>query len=396
MERLAQRYGTPLYVYNLDAVAERYQAYRRAFPEALLCAAVKANGNLAILRRLARLGSGFDVVSGGELERALAAGAPGGRIVFSGVGKTAAEMDRALAAEILLFNVESEPELELLAERAARARKVACYGLRVNPNVAAPTHPHIATGLREHKFGVNPKLARQLYQRKYRWLEPAGISCHIGSQILATAPFAAAVAAVAGLMADLQRAGIGLRWLDIGGGLGIGYRPGEHAPGLPEYRAAVQRGVRAAGLPAPPQLVLEPGRSLMAAAGTLLTRVLYVKRSGRKTFVIVDAGSNDLLRPALYGAYHHILPWRRLRAAARRCDVVGPLCESGDFLAQDRALPPLEAGDGLAILDTGAYGYALSSNYNGRPRAAEVGITDGRAQLLRRRETGADLLACDL
>lgn len=397
LEQLAERFGTPLYVYNLDAIAERFAAYRRAFgPEAMICAAVKANANLAILRLLAKLGSGFDVVSGGELQRALAAGTPGERIVFSGVGKTAEEMDRALAAGILLFNVESEPELELLAERAARARRMARFGLRVNPDIAVPTHPHIATGLREHKFGVTPGLARRLYRRRHRWLEPVGISCHIGSQILETAPFTAAVAAVGGLMAELQRAGVGLRWLDIGGGLGIAYRPEQKAPSLSGYRAAIGRGLRAAGLPAKPRLILEPGRSLVGAAGALLTRVLYVKRSGRKKFVIVDAGSNDLLRPALYDAYHHILPWRAKQGVKSLCDVVGPLCESGDFLAHSRAVGQVEAGAGLAVLDAGAYGYALSSNYNGRPRPAEVGIAGGRARLLRRRETEADLRTCDL
>lgn len=397
LEMLAQRYGTPLYVYNLDAIAERFGAYRRAFGGgALICAAVKANANLAILRLLARLGSGFDVVSGGELERVLEAGAPGERIVFSGVGKTAEEMDRALRAGIQLFNVESEPELDLLAQRAARSRRVARFGLRVNPDIAVSTHPHIATGLREHKFGVSPGLARRLYRRPQRWLEAAGVSCHIGSQIMTTAPFTAAVAAVGRLIVELQAAGLNLHWLDVGGGLGIAYRPGEQAPSLGAYRAAIVRGLREAGLPRTTPLILEPGRSLVGAAGALLTRVLYVKRSGRKKFVIVDAGSNDLLRPALYDAYHHIVPWRAQRGAVAACDVVGPLCESGDFFAHQRALAPVDTGAGLAIFDAGAYGYALSSNYNGRPRPAEVGIAGGRARLLRRRETEADLRACDL
>lgn len=398
LEALADRYGTPLYVYDFGAVEAAYRAYGRAFGgRALVCAAVKANGNLALLRHLARLGSGFDVVSGGELERVLAAGGRAERVVFSGVGKTAAEMDLGLRAGILLFNVESEPELELLAERAARLRRRARFGLRVNPNIAAPTHPHIATGLKEHKFGIAPALARRLFRSSLtqRWLEPAGVSCHIGSQIRSTAPFAAAVRAVAGLLAAWRREGVPLAWLDLGGGLGIPYRPGERAPSIAAYAAAVRRALAGAHLDPAPRLLLEPGRSLVGAAGALLTRVLYVKNSGGKRFLIADAGANDLLRPSLYGAYHEIAPLHRRPGRRRRVEVVGPLCESGDAFAQARPLPPIEAGDVLALLDAGAYGYALSSNYNGRPRPPELAVLKGRIRLVRRRETSADLLACD-
>lgn len=395
LEPLAERFGTPLYVYDFDAVALAYQAYRHAFRglPLQLCAAVKANGNLALLRHLARLGSGFDVVSGGELERVLRAGGDPGKIVFSGVGKTAAEIDLALGAGILLFQVESEPELDLLAERAARRRRRARFGLRVNPDISVRTHPHIATGMRQHKFGIEPALARRLYlaARRQRWLEATGIGCHIGSQILSCRPFAQATQRVLRLAGELEAQGVKLRLFDGGGGLGIAYRDNQRPPSLAAYAAALRA---AAGLwLARPdhQLLLEPGRSLLAASGTLLTRVTYVKRHAGQTFVITDAGSNDLMRPSLYGAYHEIVPLRRRPGARRRVEIVGPICESSDRFAHARLLPPVEAGDLLALLDTGAYGFTLSSNYNARPRAPEVALAHGRARLIRRREQPADL-----
>ncbi|MGH9479226.1 MAG: diaminopimelate decarboxylase [Terriglobales bacterium] len=396
---LARRWGTPLYVYDFEAVRQALAAFQRAFHglEHRVCAAVKANANLALLARLARWGAGFDVVSGGELERVLTAGGDPATVVFSGVGKTAAEMDLALRAGILLFQVESEPELELLAERAARLRRRARFGLRINPDVAAATHPHIATGRRQHKFGVSPAEALALYRasrRSGRWLAAEGIGCHIGSQILAAAPFQRAAARLLQLAARLEDEGFRFNYLDLGGGLGIAYAPGQRALTPAAYAAAL-RPQLARWLAAAPArtLLLEPGRSLVGAAGCLLTRVLYVKRSGGREFAITDAGSNDLMRPALYGAYHEIAPVRPRAGRRRRYDVVGPLCETGDRFAADRLLPPLRAGDLLALLDAGAYGFTLSSNYNVRPRAAEVGLDRGRAQLIRRRETTADLLA---
>ncbi|HEY7839399.1 MAG TPA: diaminopimelate decarboxylase [Terriglobales bacterium] len=403
LEALAQRFGTPLYVYDFDAVHTALDGYTRALGAAphLICAAVKANGNLALLAQMAAWGSGFDVVSGGELERVLRAGARADRVVFSGVGKTAAEMDAALRAGILMFNVESEPELELLAARAARLRRPARYGIRVNPNIPAATHPHIATGLRQHKFGVEAATARRLYGAyRSRWLEPVGISCHIGSQILETAPFERAAERLARLALEVEAAtGAHLRLVDVGGGLGISYQSGQRPPSLAAYAAAVRRGLRALfprGGGRERRLIVEPGRRLVAAAGVLLTRVLYVKENASKRFVITDAGFNDLIRPSLYGAHHEIVPLRRRRGATAPADIVGPICESGDTFAHGRALAPVEAGDGLAILDAGAYGFVLSSNYNARPRPAEVAIAGGRARLIRQRETLDKMLQAEL
>lgn len=394
---LAQRFGTPLYIYDFDAIAAAYQSYDRALAAQphLICAAVKANGNLALLQRLARWGSGFDVVSGGELERVLHAGGRADRVVFSGVGKTAAEIDFALHSGILLFNVESEPELQLLRQRAERLRLPARFGLRVNPDIAAPTHPHIATGLREHKFGIVLDDARRLYLQPHgRWLQPAGMSCHIGSQILDLAPFEAAARRIAELVLELESHSLRLSLIDLGGGLGISYRSAQRPPSVAAYTAALRRGIRPLRGP-DRRLLLEPGRSLTAAAGVLLARILYIKQSGAKRFVILDTGSNDLMRPSLYGAYHEIVPCRRRRGPRRPADIVGPICESGDRFAADRPLPPVEAGDLVAILDTGAYGYSLSSNYNARPRPAELAVEAGRVRLIRRRETAADLMAAD-
>ncbi|MGH9484764.1 MAG: diaminopimelate decarboxylase, partial [Terriglobales bacterium] len=382
LEPIAERFGTPLYVYDFDAIGVAYQGYRQAFRHLplQLCAAVKANGNLSLLRHLARMGSGFDVVSGGELERVLLAGGKAAHVVFSGVGKTAADMDLALRAGIMLFEVESEPELELLEERAARCQRRASFGLRVNPDIAVRTHPAIATGLKEHKFGMETNLARQLYRRYRgrRWLDAAGIGYHIGSQILSCPPFGQAMQRIVRLAAELEADGIRLRYLDGGGGLGIAYQPGQRAPSLRAYAAAL-RAAAGSWLGQPGRtLLLEPGRRLFASAGALLTRVTYVKHHGGKTWIITDAGSNDLMRPSLYGAYHEIVPLRRRTGARRRVEVVGPICESSDCFAHGRLLPPLLAGDVIALLDTGAYGFALSSNYNARPRAAEVALQNGR------------------
>ncbi|HZB89597.1 MAG TPA: diaminopimelate decarboxylase [Terracidiphilus sp.] len=399
LDRLARRFGTPLYVYDAGQIVERLGLFQQAFAgrEHLVCYAVKANSALAILKLLAARGAGFDIVSGGELERVLAA-APeaAGRVVFSGVGKTAAEIDRALEAEILEFNVESAAELELLAARARRAKKVARFALRVNPDVFADTHPYISTGLREHKFGVDIRQALAIYKSaaKNKWLEAHGVSVHIGSQIRSAEPFGAALERVMKLVRQLEAAGIKVRAVDAGGGLGIDYHGGafDAAAKVREYAAAVERAL--GGFDG--RLMLEPGRFLVAQAGALVTRVLQVKKNGRKTFVITDAAMNDLIRPALYEAHHEIVPVVKRRGAARVVDVVGPVCESGDFFARDRRLGPIEPGDLLALLDAGAYGMAQSSNYNTRMRPAEVLVEGGKARLIRRRETMTDLLAAEI
>ncbi len=396
LESLARRFGTPLYVYSADQIAERSALFQAAFAgrEHLLCYAVKANSALAILKLLAGRGAGFDIVSGGELERVLAA-APeaAGRVVFSGVGKTAAEIDLALDAAILAFNVESEAELHLLAERARKHKRRARFALRVNPDVFADTHPYISTGLREHKFGIDIRQAPKIYKNAAanRWLQAFGVSVHIGSQIRSAEPFGAAMERVGKLVAQLAPEGVALEAVDAGGGLGIDY----HAPGfdaaskVAEYAAAIESAL--AGFKG--RLLIEPGRFVVAQAGALVTRVLYVKRNGKKTFVITDAAMNDLIRPALYQAHHEIAPVRLRAGQPRPVDVVGPVCESGDFFARDRILAPVRPGDLLALLDAGAYGMAQSSNYNTRPRAAEVLVEGAQARLIRRRETISDLLA---
>ncbi len=363
----------------------------------LVCYAVKANSALAILKLLAARGAGFDIVSGGELERVLAvAPEAAGQVVFSGVGKTAAEIDLALQAEILQFNVESEAELELLAARAAKLRRKARFALRVNPDVFAETHPYISTGMREHKFGIDIRKALKIYRSVAgsRWLEAHGVSVHIGSQIRSAEPFAVAIERVSKLVAQLQRDGIELKVIDAGGGLGIDYHGGsfDAAAKVNEYAAAIEQVLG----DFKGRLLLEPGRFLVAQAGALVARVLQVKRNGKKTFVITDAAMNDLIRPALYQAHHEIVPVRRRPGKARIVDVVGPVCESGDFFAHDRELQPVKPGDLVALLDAGAYGMAQSSNYNTRLRPAEVLVEGGRARLIRRRETMADLLAPEM
>jgi diaminopimelate decarboxylase len=399
---LAQKYGTPLYVYSAAQILERFQLFEHAFANRAhtICYAVKANSSLAILRLLATAGAGFDIVSGGELERVRKAHKPAlKKVVFSGVGKQIWEIDAALDANILLFNVESEAELDLLAVRAEAVGKVARFALRVNPDVFAETHPYISTGLSEHKFGIDIKAARAIYRNaaKSRWLDPAGVSVHIGSQIRKVDPFASALTRVASLIADLRRDGHTIRYVDAGGGLGIDYGLAAFNPTqqVEKYAAALTRGLANESA----QLLLEPGRFIVAQAGALLTRVLYVKKNGSKTFVITDAGMNDLIRPALYHAHHEILPIRqpaKSRKPDAKVDIVGPVCESGDFFARDRALPAVKPGDLVLLLDAGAYGMSLSSNYNTRPRPAEVLVDGNSEKLIRRRETMRDLLAPEL
>jgi len=399
MEQMARKHGTPLYIYSAGHITERVALFRQAFGAIphMLCYAVKANSSLAILQLLARLGSGFDVVSGGELERVLAVDrAAAGRIVFSGVGKTVAEMDLALRTKVLLFNVESEEELELLSERAAKLRKRARIALRVNPDVFAETHPYISTGMREHKFGIDIRRARAVYRKAGKQLEACGVSVHIGSQIRSSDPFGAAAERVSKLIVDLRKDGHAIRYIDIGGGLGVEYRldrPFDAAEKVHQYAAAVIPAIQSVkGL----KLLLEPGRFIVAQAGALLARVLYVKKNGEKTFVITDAGMNDLIRPALYQAYHEIVPVKRSRSSRQIiADVVGPVCETGDFFARDRELQPLKRGDLVAILDAGAYGMSLASNYNSRLRPAEVLVGGRKSRLIRRRETVEDMLVTE-
>ena len=397
LSALAAQFGTPLYVYSGDHILERFRLFQRSLTgrDHLICYAVKANSALAILQLLAAEGAGFDIVSGGELERVRAA-APQAveRVVFSGAGKTAEEIDLALDAGILAFHAESEAELALLAARAARLRRKARFSLRVNPDVFAETHPYISTGLSEHKFGIPIAQARRIYRaaQAHRWLQPHGISVHIGSQIRSSEPFGAAMQRVVRLVRELDSDGIRLHSVDAGGGLGIDY---EHASDFdPEAAAgAYLDAIQQALGDLPVRLVLEPGRFLVAQAGALLTRVLYVKKNGRRTFVITDAGMNYLIRPALYDAWHEILPVEPRAGRALAVDVVGPVCESGDFFARNRRMPPVQPGDLVAVLDVGAYGMAQSSNYNSRPRPAEILVRGREARLIRRRETMADLLA---
>jgi diaminopimelate decarboxylase len=401
MENLAAKYGTPLYVYSASTIRERYQSFDRAFRRVphTICYSVKANSNLSLLKMLAKLGSGFDVVSGGELERVLRADRKAARcVVFSGVGKTAEEMDAALKAGILMFNLESESELAVLASRAAKLRKTARIAFRVNPDVQAETHPYISTGLREHKFGVPIDRARELYAlaAQHDGIEPIGVSVHIGSQITNVSPFADAMQRVAALVRDLISDGLNIGYIDAGGGLGISY----HGPAKTAFTKAVDQYAQSLASPLRDldiHLLLEPGRAIVAPAGALLTRLLYRKTNGNKQFVVVDAAMNDLIRPSLYSAHHDIVPVIVNSAAdAAKVDIVGPICETGDFFARDRELPNVPEGDLLAILDTGAYGMSLASNYNTRPRPAEV-LVDGRStKLIRRRETLSDLLRTEL
>jgi len=404
LQDLARKYGTPLYVYSAGMIRERFRLFDQAFAKIphTVCYSVKANSNVNLLRMLAQAGAGFDIVSGGELERVARAEKKAlRRTVFSGVGKTADEMRAALRSRILLFNVESEQELEALEAEASRLRLKAPVALRVNPDVPAETHPYISTGLREHKFGVPIKAARELYRKAARskHLRVAGVSLHIGSQITDVAPFAAAVQRVVELVNVLHGDGCSISFLDAGGGLGIPYNsaePIEFALILQQYATAIIAAwEQVSG--AKPKLLLEPGRSIVGPAGVLLTRVLYQKQNGAKRFTIVDAAMNDLLRPALYGARHELIPVRISGSQSTvTADVVGPVCESGDFLLRDASLPELKNGDYLCVLDTGAYGMALASNYNTRPRPAEVVVDGKKSRMIRRRETVADLLRAEI
>ena len=399
LSELAETYGTPLYVYSADAIAERVAMLQTEFAAVpnTLCYAVKANSSLAILKLLSEQGCGFDIVSGGELERVRRA-APSAlsRVVFSGVGKQVWEIDAALAADILLFNVESEAELEILSQRAEAAGKTAKVALRVNPDVFAETHPYISTGLSEHKFGIAIERARDVYRRAAELpnLEPVGVSVHIGSQIRAVEPFGQSLQRVRSLVDELRSDGHNIRYVDAGGGFGIEYgtEAFDPASSVAAYAAAIRSALD--GLNA--HLLLEPGRFLVAQAGALLTRVLYTKQNGAKRFVITDAAMNDLIRPALYQAHHEILPVIADDRPSQTADIVGPVCETGDFFARDRTLPELRTGDLAVLLDAGAYGMSLASHYNTRVHPAEVLVTHGKHRLIRKRETLDSILAPEL
>jgi diaminopimelate decarboxylase len=393
LDRVAARAGTPAYVYTRAGIETAWRRLDRALALAphMVCYSLKANSNLSIIRVLARLGSGFDIVSGGELDRLRRAGVPGRRIVFSGVGKTREEIRDALRADILLFNVESEAELEALAGESARLGTVAPAALRVNPDVDAGAHPHISTGRRVHKFGVEWNRAVAVYRAglamaSIRW---RGISAHIGSQILSLDPFRRELDRLASLGNDLRREGVNIEFLDCGGGLGVRYTT-EKPPGVRAYGKLLAGVARRLNC----RLLIEPGRSIAGPAGVLLTRVIYRKENRGKTFLVVDAGMNDLLRPALYAAVHPISTVRQPSRGERRIrfDIVGPVCETGDAFLSDWPMPDVGSGELLAIWGAGAYGFELSSNYNSRRRPAEVLIEGSRFRVVRRRETYADLV----
>jgi diaminopimelate decarboxylase len=393
LDSTAQRHGTPAYVYSAAGIAARFRAYDDSFGDLphRICFAVKANSNLAVLNLLARLGAGFDIVSGGELHRVLTAFGDPAKVVFSGVGKTAAEMEFAIGRGIHSFNSESEAELELLSRVAAGLGANVRVALRVNPDVDAVTHPYISTGLRDHKFGVDIDMVERLYDRaaELPGLTPEGISCHIGSQLLDPAPLLEALDRVLALAGRLRDRGLPIAHIDLGGGLGVAYESRRQAPPIASYVAEARRRLRDCGL----TVMLEPGRSIVADCGVLLSRVIYRKRSTTREFVVVDAAMNDLIRPALYQAHHEIVPLAEPAGDARMvADVVGPVCETGDFLARNRELPEIAKGDLVAILTAGAYGFVQASNYNSRPRAAEILVENNAARLVRERETYDDLI----
>ncbi|MDD5056724.1 MAG: diaminopimelate decarboxylase [Sideroxydans sp.] len=390
---IAQRFGTPCYVYSRAALTDDYRQFAEAFKsrEHLICYAAKANSNLAILNVFARLGAGFDIVSGGELQRVLAAGGAANKVVFSGVGKSEAEMRQALEAGILCFNVESAPELDRLNAVAGSVGKVAPISLRVNPDVDAKTHPYISTGLKQNKFGVAYTEALALYLKAAAMphLRITGMDCHIGSQLTEVSPFIAAAEKILVLVDQLAAAGIALEHLDLGGGLGIRYDD-ETPPSIAEYAQALLGVLRGRT----EKIIVEPGRVLVGNAGVLLTRIEYLKHGEEKNFAIVDAAMNDLMRPALYDAWHAILPLQKRDAAMAQYSVVGPICETGDFIGHAREMA-VNQGDALAVMSAGAYGMSMSSNYNTRPRAAEVMVDGEQIHLIREREKVAQMYAAE-
>lgn len=393
---IARREGTPCYVYSEKYIRDRLREYDQSFgghPHRI-CYAVKANSNLGILKLVASTGAGFDIVSGGELFRVIRAGGDPRSAVFSGVGKTTDEINCALQNRIHSFNCESEAELALIDSLASRAGVKARAAIRVNPDVDASTHPYISTGLSKHKFGIDIHVAEEMYHRakNLAHVELAGVSCHIGSQLLDTAPMMEAFEKVVALVDRLRASGIAIRSLDLGGGLGVQYKPAEERPEVSAFIAGMLDKVAGRDL----EIMIEPGRSVVGEAGVLLTRVLYRKSNGPKEFVIVDAAMNDLLRPALYHSHHEIIPLRRNEMGTVVADIVGPVCESGDFLAHNREIANVMPGDLLAVCTAGAYGFVLSSNYNSRPRPPEVLVNGASWKLTRSRETMDDLIRGEL
>lgn len=391
LTELAQQVGTPCYVYSAATLQHHFKVFDEAFNHVphLTCFSVKANSNLAILRLLGSLGGGVDIVSGGELFRARQAGVPAKRIVYSGVGKTREEIDYALREDILLFNIESPQELELINIRAGQLNCQARIALRVNPDVDPKTHPYISTGMKKNKFGIDIEAALEEYERAKNLsnVEIVGVDCHVGSQLTEIAPFVDTLKRLRLLIGRLKDIGIDIQYLDLGGGLGITYD--QEAPPHPrEYAQAILQELQ----DLPCTLIFEPGRVIVGNAGILITQVLYTKATPSKNFVIVDAAMNDLVRPSLYGSYHHIQPLRETEKVSQIVDVVGPICESSDFLAKDRSLPAVESGDYLAVMSAGAYGFTMSSNYNSRPRAAEILVTEDRFYVIRERESWEELI----
>ncbi len=391
LRQIVEEVGTPCYVYSYETLCHHFNIFDQAFSSVphLTCFAVKANSNLAILNLFGSLGGGVDIVSGGELFRARQAGVPAERIVYSGVGKTVDEIDYALREDILMFNIESPQELDVLNARAGAMGRKARIALRVNPDVDAKTHPYVSTGLKKNKFGIDIDSALKSYERarSLEHIEVMGVDCHIGSQLTEVSPFVDALRRLRSLIEKLEQSGIAVRYLDLGGGLGIVYD--QEAPPHPhEYAQAILQELQ--GLSC--TLIFEPGRVIVGNAGILVTKVLYTKKTPSKDFVVVDAGMNDLVRPSLYGSYHQIQPIERKNRELQIVDVVGPICESGDFLARDRSLPMTTPGDALAVMSAGAYGFVMSSNYNSRPRAAEVLVKGDRFHIIRKRETLLDLI----
>jgi diaminopimelate decarboxylase len=396
LREIARRTGTPVYVYSHATLEHHFKVFDEAFAAIphVVCYSMKANSNGSVIRTFTNLGGGVDIVSGGELARALAAGAPPKKIVYSGVGKKVWEIEEALRRGILMFNVESREELETIDAVAGRMRKRAPISIRVNPDVDPKTHPYISTGLKKNKFGIHIRQALKDYEwaARRRNIEVVGVDCHIGSQLTDISPFLDAAGRVRGLVETLTAKGMSIRLVDIGGGLGIKYND-ELPPHPKEYANAIVNAFRGLDV----TLVLEPGRVLVGNAGVLVTEVLYTKPipspdgKGKKYFFIVDAAMNDLARPSLYGSYHAILPVGKSPRGRVTADVVGPICESGDFLAKDRTLPPYKAGDLLAVMSAGAYGFSMSSNYNSRPKAAEVMVSGDRCEVVRERETIRDV-----
>lgn len=396
VRRIAREVGTPVYIYSLATLRRHFRVFDQAFGKTphLVCFSVKSNSNLAVLRTFAKEGSGFDIVSAGELFRALKAGADPKKIVFSGVGKKKKELDYALKVGILMFNVESEQELSLLNEVARSLGKKAPVSLRVNPDVDAKTHPYISTGMKKNKFGIDIRRSLEVYKKaaSLSHLEVIGLDCHIGSQLTSVAPFVDALSRLReyldrALLGSLRREGAQIRYLDLGGGLGIQYKD-EEPPHPEEYAQALVRELQGLDV----TLILEPGRVIVGNAGILVTEVLYLKETEEKKFVVVDGGMNDLIRPALYGSYMEIWPLVERKAETMVADVVGPICESGDFFAKDREIPRPQPGDLLAVMSAGAYGFTMSSNYNSHPKAPEILVDGENFYVVRERETFDDLV----